>query len=147
MSGLAEMYASEAAARAANKASLPPLPVDGDIDPMSFEPDDFDLVDNLKAFGRGTLRLGTFAAEKLAKPATILRGSVLTAMGRMPAENYDKFVHDAWEGRTTITGSQFVELAVGASMWHQLDSASAVPGWVKTVVSPGQVLVKEPRVS
>src|SRR5262245_7125978 len=143
------------------RGAPPPIPVQGEIQPpgdvTAPELGEFarSLVDRaghaLGMVGKAALRPLTFSVEALARGDDVFRATALAAGRRIPLNEYPDYVKRAREGTGRISGSEFVQLAVGQSFWQQLDKTPLFPGWTKKIVYPegylGKRETEEPVVS
>lgn len=105
----------------------------------------------LGVVGKGILRPLTFAAEQLERSQDIFQATVLTAFGRIPLKEYPNYVKTIFNGERRVGGKEFWQLAVGHSLYEQLNRMPLIPGWTRDIVAPdpvfGRTTTKTPVLS
>lgn len=130
------------------RESPAPLPVEpgGHVDPpqpmtqvdLDTESERFmgKVVEGVGLAAKGTLGALTFATEPIDRADSLFRGTILTALGRVPVGDYPQFFRDAVNGRRKVSGNAFWEIALGQALAKQLDEIPIIPGWTRKVVAP-----------
>jgi len=126
--------------------SQPPAPVEtqpelgfvigADVQAESF-------VDKLKHAARVAAFPFTFTVEGLTRVEDTFQTGVLTALGRVPTDQFKQWTKEIWTGKRKVSGREFLELAFSREFRDSLDKIPVIPGWVKTVTTPEAELYGE----
>lgn len=135
------------------RAMTPPTVVNGPVDqPYDLHPDEEEGIRNdllnkaakgIGLIGRTAATPFTMTAEGLARADDAYRVTILTAMGKMPAEKYGQYFQEAISGKRRISGDEFNRLAFGQVAWEQMrNSKVRLPEWVKMWMVPDRYVTQ-----